>query len=72
MPTYQGMISISVGIMMVDRIATNMISRPGNRYLANTNPVSAEKNATLRVAITEMRIVFRYQRGSRLALSICS
>ena len=35
-PTYQGMIMISLGIMMVARIIRNITSLPGKRYLAKT------------------------------------
>ena len=35
-PTYQGMIMISLGIMMVARIMRNINSLPRKRYLAKT------------------------------------
>src|SRR6516164_5443338 len=44
--TYQGMTSISVGIMRVERMATNTMPRPLNRNLASVYPTRLSKNRT--------------------------
>jgi hypothetical protein len=58
---YQGMTSISVGIISVDRIATKTSCRPGNLNLARVYAARLSKNTQDRVTIVAMITEFRNQ-----------